>query len=147
MPLLNPQASYFAIENPLGLLDRWRNRCVYRQTVAINRRQVEVGWTERAERELQRRARPLVVEMQLYFSCVVKKRILFHDRADFDTVAVNDSLRLGFRPVASAVCEPREFAANYPAARVLSNDRASKMVPRRVEIDCKRGVWQSRYTY
>ncbi len=147
MPLLNLQASYFALENPLRRFDRWLNRCMYRDSVSINRRKVDIGWTERAERELRRRERPLVVEMQLYFSCVVKKRVLFHEQADFDTVAVNDKLRLGFRTVASAVCDPREFAANYPAAQVLSDRRASAMVPRRLEIDFKQGAWQSRFLY
>lgn len=147
MPLLNLQASYFAIENPLRLVDRWINRCVHRDSVSINRRRIDIGWTERAERELRRRQRPLTVEMQLYFSCVVKKRILFHDTADFDTVAVNDRLKLGFRPVASAVCDPREFAANYPAAQVLSDPKAASMVPRRLEIDFRQGEWQSRFAY
>ena len=147
MAILNLQASYFSIENPLRLVDRWLNRAIYRQTVRINRRGVEICWTGRAERELRRRERALAVEMQLYFSCVVKKRILFHDETDFDTVAVDDRLSLGFRPIASAVCDPREFAANFPAARSLSDRKALQMVPRRLEIDFSQCEWQGRYLY
>jgi hypothetical protein len=81
MSILNLQASYFAIDNPLRLLDRWFNRFRHQKSVVINQRNVEVRWTDRAEKKLQLGSRPLIVELQLYFSCVVKKRVVFHQQA------------------------------------------------------------------
>ena len=145
MSILNLQASYFAIENPLRLLDRWVNRFRHRHSVVINRRKVDVCWTDRAERELQRAQPPLVVEMQLYFSCVVQKRVLFHRQVEFDTSAVSSRLEIAFRPIASAVCDPREFALKHPEGNDLSAGVAARMVPRVVELDYRQGNWEGSF--
>ncbi len=147
MSLLNLQASFFAIDNPLRLLDRWFNRFQHQQTVTINRRNVEVRWTDRAEQILQRDQQPLIVELQLYFSCVVKKRVVFHQRAAFSTTVVRDRLEIAFQPVASAACDPREFAASFPAGKNLSQGMAARMVPRIVEIDYRRDNWEGQFRY
>ena len=148
MSLLNLQASYFTIENPLRQFERRLNRFCHRASARVNRREVELRWTERAEAELQREDGRLVVELQLYFSCVVKKRVLFHrQRVAFETVPVDDRLELAFRPIASAVCDPDEFAANYPEGRDLAEGLAARMVPRAVEIDFRRGRWEGQFQY
>ena len=147
MSLLNLQASYFTIENPGRLLERWFNRFQYRGTVRINQREVEVKWTARADRELRRLDQGLVVELQLYFSCVVKKRVLFHTGSGIDAVPVNDRLGLTFQSIASAVCDPREFADSYPEGKNLSSGRAARMVPRTVELDFRRGGWEGQFYY
>jgi len=148
MSMLNLQASYFAIENPLRSLERWLHRFRHCQMVRINQREVEVSWTGRAERELQRRDQALVVELQLYFSCVVKKRVLFHQQAvAFDCIRVNDKIEIAFQPIASAVCDPREFAASYPEGKNLSTGKAARMVPRAVEIDYRRNNWEGQFYY
>jgi len=147
MSMLNLEASFFAIENPLRLLDRWCNRFRHQQTVAINQRDVEVRWTDRAEQNLQLCRQPLIVELQLYFSCVVKKRVVFHQRVEFDTTVVSDRLQITFQPVASAACDPREFAASFPAGKNLSQGMAAGMVPRIVEIDYRRGDWEGQFRY
>jgi hypothetical protein len=144
---LNLQASFFAIESPWRLLDRLINPCCYRQVAQIGQRKVELRWTRRAERLLQSSSKPLIVELQLYFSCVVKKRVLFHHSADFATTRVNDQLEIAFRPIASAVCDPREFAAHFPAGKDLSTGPAARMIPRSVEIDFRAGRWEGRFAY
>ncbi len=145
--MLNLSASYFAIDNPLRWLDRWIHRYQHHQTVRINRRDVDVCWTGRAEAALQSCQQPLIIELQLYFSCVVKKRVLFHRLVEFDTVAVNHKLKLAFRPIASAVCDPREFALNHPMGKDLSRGVAGRMVPARVEIDFRQGEWEGQFHY
>ena len=147
MSILNLQGSYFAIDNPLRVLDRWLNRYRYRQTVQINRRSLEIRWTERAERELDMREQALIVELQLYFSCVVKKRVLFHQPVDFATTPVDERLEIAFHAVASAVCDPNEFALNHPAGRDLSPGPAARMVPKVVEIDYRAGHWEGQFRY
>ncbi len=147
MSMLNLQASYFSIDNPLRVLDRWMNRYRYRQTLQINRRSLELRWTERAEHELAMREQALIVELQLYFSCVVQKRVLFHRRVDFATTRVDDRLEIAFHAVASAVCDPNEFALNHPAGRDLARGPAARMVPAVVEIDYRAGHWEGRFGY
>jgi hypothetical protein len=147
MSILNLQVGYFAIESPWRLLDRWLNHCRYRRTVQLEGREVEVRWTRRAERALQASPQPLIVELQLYFSCVVKKRVVFHQQADFATTRVNGRLEIAFRPIASRACDPREFALHYPAGKDLSAGPAGRMIPRSVEIDFRRGGWEGQFGY
>ena len=147
MSMLSLEASFFAIDNPLRLLDRWFNQFRHQQTVAINQRDVEVRWTDRAEQNLQLGRQPLIVELQLYFSCVVKKRVVFHQRVEFNTTVVSDRLQIAFQPVASAACDPREFAASFPAGKNLSQGMAARMIPRIVELDYRRGNWEGQFRY
>jgi hypothetical protein len=147
MSILNLQASFFAIDNPLRTLDRWLHGYRYRRTVQIDRHPLELRWSARAERELERCRQPLIVELQLYFSCVVKKRVLFHRQVDFATTRVDDRLQIAFRPIASAVCDPREFALRYPAGRDLSAGPAARMIPAIAEIDYRDGRWEGQFRY
>ena len=147
MSMLNLNASYFALDNPLRWLGRWIHRYQHHQTVRINQRDVDVCWTGRAEAALQSSQQPLIIELQLYFSCVVKKRVLFHRQVEFDTATVNNRLKLAFRPIASAVCDPQEFAMNHPLGKDLSRGVAGRMVPGRVEIDFRRGEWEGQFHY
>jgi hypothetical protein len=147
MSVLNLQASFFSIENPWRLLDRLLNPCCCRQAAYIGQHRIELRWTRRAERLLQASTQPLIVELQLYFSCVVKKRVLFHQSVDFATTRVNDRLEIVFRPIASAVCDPREFASHFPAGKDLSTGPAARMIPRSAEIDFRAGRWQGSFAY
>ncbi len=148
MDVIDLRASYFAIPNPLRWLERWRHQYRHEKQVALNGRTVRVRWTERADTALHGSQTPLVVELQLYFSCVVKKRVLFHPGpAGFDPVAVDDRFGLVFQPVASAACDPEKFAASYPRGKQLSGDRARRMLPRRVELDYRRGNWEGQFHF
>ncbi len=147
MARFNLQASYFAIENPLRVIDRWIHRPRYRRVARLRGRDIEINWTRRAEDALRRRTAPLTVEIRLYFSCVVKKQVYFHDHADFATTPVDRRLLLAFRPVTAAACDPREFAENYPPGEDLADGVAARMLPRVVDLDYCRGRWHGRFAY
>lgn len=100
-----------------------------------------VRWTQRAQREFETREKSLNVEMQLYFSCLVKKRIIFHAAAPESALRVNEKLRIIFRPVQAASCDPEEFARNYPEKRQLDSRAAQKMRPSTLMLDFKCGEW------
>lgn len=111
-------------------------------------RDFQVRWTERAERALQAGTSPLLVEMQLYFSCMVKKRVLFHQAAEpsaDDAITINPSLKVVLRSVEAQWCDPEEFARNYPARRTFDNPAIKKVAPRRLDIDYRQGQWQGEF--
>lgn len=116
-------------------------------TVEINGRQVSVEWTKAAARELARRAQPLVVELELYFSCLVKKFVHFHETApQCDTVTVSDKLAVFFRPVTSTACsfEVADRLGRQPEIE-LDTPNVRKIAPKRVSIDYVRGAWQGNF--
>ncbi len=112
-------------------------------TVQINGRPVSVEWTKAAARELARRTQPLVVEMELYFSCLVKKFVHFHETVpQRATVPVSDKLAVFFRPVTSTACsfEVADRLGRQPEIEI-DTPNVRKIAPRRVKLDFVRGNW------
>lgn len=112
--------------------------------VQINGRTVSVAWTKAAARELARRTQPLVVELELYFSCLVKKFVHFHESApERATVAANDKLVFYFRPVTSTACsfEVADRLGRQPEIE-LDTPNVRKIAPKRVNIDFAHGKWR-----
>lgn len=115
--------------------------------ILINDKSLLVTWTPRAQDELDRRTRPLYVEMELYFSCMVKKYIHFLDQPrSGEFVNVNEKLAVYFRPVTSTGCS-MDLAADLgrqPEIE-LHNKTVSRMVPKRVFVDFKNRGWIGEY--
>ncbi len=143
---LNLNNSYFAIGNPLRFLRRWTRPYCHRSRVRLNNKDLLIEWTGSAQNALENRSRALNIEMQLMFSCVVKKRVLFHEEAEFDLVAVNNRLNVSFRSVQSAVCTPEEFASSYPEGQEL-NKTAAKMTPSKLKFDFRAEEWTGEFGY
>ncbi len=135
--------TYFSTRlfNPLVLLERLCNRPGLGRTISFHGAELEVVWTRRAEHELKKRERPLIIEMQLYFSCVVKKRVLFHEKTADNSVPVTQGIAVQFRAVQASSCDPVEFARHYPVAQTLTSNAAMRMRPHRMELDFRRGQW------
>lgn len=137
--------SYFAITNPLERLDRWLNPPYLGKTVSINGFPLDIQWTRRADIALQKRDSILVVEMQLYFSCVAKKRVLFDAGEGQEAVTVTDQLAVRFRTVQSADCDPVEFARHFPVEQEFDSAGARSMHPKRLLIDFRKDCWIGEY--
>ena len=117
------------------------------QKIVINDKPLTVEWTPRAQRELDRRTHPLYVEMELYFSCMVKKYIHFREQPRNETpIHVNEKFALYFRPVTSTGCN-LELAADLgrqPEIE-LHNEAVSRLVPKRIFVDFKNKQWRGEY--
>lgn len=137
--------SYFAIKNPFEILDRWLNPFKHCARIQLRGKELDIKWTKRAETALQLRSKPLLAEMQLYFSCVVKKRVLFHADSNSDNIAVTNKLNISFRPVQSSACSPEEFANNYPVHNEFQSAAANKMRPSLLCLDYVNGHWQGEF--
>ncbi|MBU1236995.1 MAG: hypothetical protein KJ634_02485 [Gammaproteobacteria bacterium] len=118
-------------------------------TVVINGRDVEVEWTAAAGRELARRTAPLYVELELYFSCLVKKFVHFREDArGKPTIDVGNGLALYFRPVTSTACtfEVAERLGRQPEMDIES-EALRHVAPRRVFIDHVGGEWRGSFNF
>lgn len=116
-------------------------------SVEILNRTVQVEWSRAAEAALAKLSAPLAVEMELYFSCLLRKKVRFGEQArSREYVQVNPQLQLAFRPVMTTVCaadscegEPpvEDFAIVNPAA----------YVPHWLKIDYRHGQWQGEFGF
>jgi hypothetical protein len=113
----------------------------------INGKTVQVHWSPAAARALAARSEPLFVELELYFSCLVKKFVHFRAPTTPRPVSwVNDRLAIFFRPVTSTSCS-WETAAELGRQPETDIDTAAvrRIAPKRVEIDYRNGTWFADY--
>lgn len=116
--------------------------------VPMNGREVLVEWTPAAAQALARRETPLTVELELYFSCLVKKFVHFHDTApDRATVAAHPMLQLYFHSVTSTACsmDKAETLGRQPEIEI-DTEAVRKIAPKKVSIDHVRGAWLGSYS-
>lgn len=144
--VIDLKGSYFSINNPLEIVSRWLNPYRYGAVISLNGHELRVSWTTRADMQMHHAAHPLLVEMQLYFSCVVQKRVLFHAEGEQEYVTINDRLKVCFRPVQALSCAPEDFARHHPVKQQLSSRAAIRMHPRQLQIDYRKGQWQGEFT-
>ena len=145
---MNRHSGYFelpSLESLWRAIDRRRNPYRHQQTVSIRDTPVEVRWTDRAEQALAQRETPLGVEMQLYFSCVVKKRVLFHEQAEPQAIPVDTRLQVLFRTVQATSCSPEEFAQHFPVQHDFESAAAGKMKPSRLDLDYHHDRWHGEF--
>ncbi|MBI4997938.1 MAG: hypothetical protein HZC22_13815 [Rhodocyclales bacterium] len=119
------------------------------RTITINHRPVIVEWTPAATLELERRAAPLYVELELYFSCLVKKFVHFReDSRGRPAVPVGNGLHLYFRPVTSTACsfEVAERLGRQPEMDIESA-ALGRVAPKRVFIDHVAGKWRGSFKF
>jgi hypothetical protein len=113
----------------------------------INGKTVRVEWTAPAEDALRSRGRPLIVELELYFSCLVKKFVHVREAAGGHALAwVDDRLALYFRPVTSTTCTPQtaERLGRQPEVEI-DTPATRRMAPKRVLLDFRDGAWNGTF--
>ena len=94
-----------------------------------------------AQRALAERQIPLIVEMELYFSCLTRLQVRFYDDDPQGTsTPVNTSLRIRFRPVISSSCDLHEVRGKPPLKDAPLVKRFP-FVPRWLQLDHGRHGW------
>jgi len=111
--------------------------------VLINGKPLLVEWSRRADHALQSRNTPLIVELELYFSCLIKKFVHFRSEAAARTLTpVNDRLTVYFRPVMSTACSPEtaKQLGRQPETEITT-EAVHRIAPKRLWIDNRHGEW------
>lgn len=113
--------------------------------VTLHEKTLEIRLTTAAERALSKRSVPLVAEMELLFSCLLRKRVYFGDSME-GTAPVNDRLAVRFKPIMTRRCSVAEGGATPPSEGFpLENPRP--YVPNWLSIDFRRGEWVGNFGY
>ncbi len=120
-----------------------------KQTVTMLNRPIRVDISKRAEQQLQQRGAPLCLEMELYFSCMIRKRVLVREAVSTDFVAqVGDKLTIGFRPVMTKACGITETAEDgKPPLTDFPIKKPEGYIPHWLRLDYRKGEWQAEFGY
>ncbi|HQT25591.1 MAG TPA: hypothetical protein PLK99_03225 [Burkholderiales bacterium] len=110
-------------------------------TVEILGKKVLVEWSESADKRMRELGEPLLVEMELYFSCLIRKAVRFASEAEAGNFAnASPQLRIGFRPVMTRACRVSDVEGD-PPMEDFPIVKPEAFVPKRLTIDYGRGRW------
>jgi hypothetical protein len=111
------------------------------KTIEILGKQVLVEWSSSADKKLQELSEPLLVEMELYFSCLIRKAVRFgRDAQAGNFSTASPRLKIGFRPVMTKVCKVSDFEGE-PPLEAFPIAKPQAFVPKRLTIDYQAGKW------
>jgi len=115
-------------------------------TIEILGKKVLVEWSAAAEKMMQDLTEPLLVEMELYFSCLIRKAVRFGSDAQAGNFAVAaPRLKIGFRPVMTKVCKLSDFEGD-PPLEDFPIVKPEAFVPKRLTIDYRGGEWKGDFS-
>lgn len=114
-------------------------------TVELNGRTIEVHLSRRAAHALSRNVAPLVAEMELYFSCLIRKRVIFREGRDHEAaLRVTDQLSLRFLPVMTRSCS-LDPSKSSPPVTDFPLVEPGRFTPRWLYIDYRNGHWHGEF--
>jgi len=116
--------------------------------VLIDGRTLSVQLSRAAEQALGERVTPLVVEMELYFSCLIRKRVRFHTvQRTEQSVAVNNRLNVSFRPMMTEQCRLDDNDDAPVPSTEFPIVKAAAYIPHWLKIDYRKGEWLGEFGY
>jgi hypothetical protein len=110
---------------------------------------LNVQISARARAALAQRSQPLMLELELFFSCLIRKRLRVVEQpaADALPLAVDEpGLVVHFRPVMSQVCRVQEHPEGTPLIP-FPLQRAARFSPRWLRLDYRHGDWRGEFGY
>mgnify|MGYP001031137776 CR=1 FL=1 len=114
--------------------------------VTLADKNLDIRLSPRAQRALATRTTPLLAEMELLFSCLIRKRVRFSEQVAADAVPATDRLSVRFRPVMTRVCAVADVADSPPLDDFPIAD-PRPYVPHWLAIDYRRGRWLGEFGY
>jgi len=118
-------------------------------TVELEGRKLRVELTRAANEQLGKLGTTLKLEMELYFSCLIRKRVRIRQTLDtLYKVKVSDQLEIGFRPVMTRACGITETdETGKPPLTDFPIARPESYIPHWLTLDFRKGAWQGEFGY
>ena len=111
-----------------------------KKQIEIKGKKIIVRLTKAAEKALSLRDKTLVAEMELYFSCLIRKQVRFKENLDGDLVNVSNNLSVRFRPVMTKSCGI-DYEGDEPPLEDFPIEKPEAFVPRWLKIDFRKNEW------
>jgi len=114
-------------------------------SIQINDKPVEIRITDKADAALAMRSTPITAEMELFFSCLIRKRVCFYENEK--GIPVTDALNVDFHPVMNRHCSDTELEEDGPPMTDFPITKPTSFTPRWLSIDFKKGEWLGEFGY
>jgi hypothetical protein len=122
------------------------------QNVEMLGKQILVEVSNNAARQLNARGMPLYIEMELYFSCLIRKQVRVYETivepADRKfSVQFSDKLQISFRPVMTKSCSISSCEDGKPPLSDFPIRKPQSYIPRWLHLDYSKGKWSGDFGY
>jgi hypothetical protein len=110
---------------------------------------MDITITDKAREALDTLVTPLHVEMELYFSCLIRKQVRYPASPHPDARSIeggHPNLKLYFRPVMTKTCSMEESHGDPDLVPFPMQDSA-KFEPKWFRLDHNSAGWQGEYGY
>ncbi len=105
--------------------------------------------SKNAAKALAKLSQPLIVECELYFSCLIRIRLLFPGKPPEGAISLtteNNKIDLYFRPIMTKNCSGADVV-NEPDVETFPIKKPEAFIPRYVDITYKNGKWLGDFSY
>lgn len=116
------------------------------KTVNIEGKDVQVTVSRSAIQQLEQGSKNVVAEMELYFSCLIRKKVRFRDESVAKLVHVTDKLAVSFRPVMTRECGI-DYEGDEPPLTDFPIKKVASFVPGWLRIDYKNKQWVGEFGF
>ncbi|WP_455206581.1 hypothetical protein [Kaarinaea lacus] len=116
----------------------------------MDTKSVDIKLMPAATRKLQTLEKPLNVELELYFSCLIRLRVLFPEQPGGDYIPVptsHEKLKVYFHPIMTKHCVVDDIRGRDPDTETFPIKKPEKFIPRWLKLDYKNGSWNGEFGY
>jgi hypothetical protein len=115
-------------------------------------KKIQLEISNNAAQQLNAREVPLFIEMELYFSCLIRKQLrvyeTFVEPADEKfSVRFSNKLQISFRPVMTKSCSISSCEDGKPPLSDFPIRKPQSYIPRWLSLDFTRGKWCGDFGY
>ena len=114
--------------------------------IKIQGKNVTISLSKAAEKALLSRNKALVAEMELYFSCLIRKQVRFKDKSEGDLINVTEQLAVCFRPVMTKTCDI-DSEGKEPLLTDFPIKNSASFIPYWLKIDFKKNEWSGEFGF
>lgn len=114
--------------------------------IDFHNRKIVLSLSNAAEKALAKRSSPLLAEMELYFSCLIRKAVRFHDVNTAEGTLVDNKLALRFHPVMTQHCG-LDYEGDEPPLTDFPITNAERYIPHWLKLDYRHGEWRGEFGY
>lgn len=109
---------------------------------------IKVALTPAADSQLEKCTQPLCVEMELYFSCLIRKQVRIREQLSSNFIVdISEKLSLGFRPVMTKTCSVASCEGESPPLSDFPIEKPDAYIPKWLKLDYRKDKWAGEFGY
>ena len=126
------------------------------QYIEMLGKQIAVELSHKARRQLNKLETPLLIEMELYFSCLIRKQVrVYEELSERVTDKLEgqfsaqfaDMMHIAFRPVMTKACTVSSCEGDSPPLSDFPIKNPHCYIPKWLKLDYKKGQWCGDFGY